>query len=166
MMGLTWRYKPGHYIANGTLIHTLFTLSEFNDAEFIGSTHFGIKSYQNGIGIGGSGGQGSGSEIGSPYKEDQSHEIPNSSEFRNLSVSPNPFNNFLKINYLGRPFSSVRIEMYNSDGKLVKLICDCTTNAEGQVSITTLTENLSQGNFTIRAFENGKRSAEKLIHCE
>ncbi|MFM1794843.1 MAG: hypothetical protein RL642_1228, partial [Bacteroidota bacterium] len=70
MMGLTWRYKPGHYIANGTLIHTLFTLSEFNDAEFIGSTHFGIKSYQNGIGIGGSGGQGSGNEIGSPNKED------------------------------------------------------------------------------------------------
>jgi hypothetical protein len=166
MMGLTWRYKPGHYIANGTLIHTLFTLSEFNDAEFIGSTHFGIKSYQNGIGIGGSGGQGSGNEIGSPNKEDHTSEMSNTINAQNLSVTPNPFYNFLNISYTGQPLSKVKIEMYNSEGKLVKSICDCTSDLEGKVAIRTETENLSPGNYTIRAVENGKTSAEKVIRCE
>ena len=56
--------------------------------------------------------------------------------------------------------------MYNSDGKLVKLICDCTADSEGKVVIRNETENLSPGNYTIRAVENGKNSAEKVIRCE
>jgi hypothetical protein len=166
MMGLTWRYKPSGNPATGTLINTLFTLSEYNDAEFIGSTHFGIKSYQNGIGIGGSSDQGSGSEIGSPNKEDHTSEMSNPSISENLRVTPNPFYDFLNISYSGQPLSKVRIEMYNSDGKLVKLICDCTADSEGKVVIRTETENLSPGNYTIRAVENGKNSAEKVIRCE
>jgi hypothetical protein len=56
--------------------------------------------------------------------------------------------------------------MYNSEGKLVKSICDCTSDSEGKVAIRTETENLSPGNYTIRAVENGKTSAEKVIRCE
>lgn len=163
-MGLTWRYKPSSNPATGTLINTLFTLSEYNDAEFIGSSHFGIKSYQNGIGVGG--GHGPGGEIGAPNKEDHTTEMANPSESQKLSVTPNPFDDFLNISYSGQPLSKVRIEMYNSDGKLVKSICDCTSDPEGKVTIRTETENLSQGSYTIRAVENGKTSAEKVILCE
>ena len=164
MMGLTWRYKPSSNPATGTLINTLFTLSEYNDTEFIGSSHFGIKSYQNGIGVGG--GHGPGGEIGAPKKEDHTTEMSNPSESQKLSVTPNPFDDFLNISYSGQPLSKVRIEMYNSDGKLVKSICDCTSDSEGKVAIRTETENLSPGNYTIRAVENGKTSAEKVIRCE
>jgi hypothetical protein len=92
--------------------------------------------------------------------------MSNPSESQKLSVTPNPFDDFLNISYSGQPLSKVRIEMYNSDGKLVKSICDCTSDSEGKVAIRTETENLSPGNYTIRAVENGKTSAEKVIRCE
>ena len=122
------------------------------------------RAGQNGIGVGG--GHGPGGEIGAPNKEDHSNELANPSESQKLSVTPNPFDNFLNISYSGQPLSKVRIEIYNADGKLVKLICDCTSDTEGKVSIRTETENLSPGNYTIRAVENGKTSAEKVILCE
>jgi hypothetical protein len=163
ILGLTWRYKSGSN-QTGALINSLFTLSEYNESEFIGSTQYGIKSYQNGPGGGGDHGPGGGPGV--PDQEEHTNGTSVTSEKIKFSVTPNPFENYLNINYQGMPVSKVRIEMYDAKGKLVKIICDCTANSEGEVVIRTETANLPQGNYTVRAIENGKTVAEKLIRCQ
>jgi hypothetical protein len=161
ILGLTWRYQSGSN-QSGSLINSLFTLSEYNESEFIGSTQYGIKSYQNGPG----GEHGPGGGPGVPNQEEHTNGASTNPEKIKFTVTPNPFDNYLNITYNGMPLSKVRIEMYDAKGKLVKLICDCTANSEGQVSIRTETANLAQGNYTVRAIENGKTVAEKLIRCQ
>lgn len=169
LLGFAWRYQ-GFSSPGTTAINTLFTLKEtIDDTITTGMTQYGIKSFQNtggggpgGGGPGGGGPGGGGPPIGFQLNTGDAGNVAQ----RGLIVTPNPFSSYLDIRYTGTPMSKVRMELYNATGTLVKLICDCRADGEGLVIIRTETEDLAAGTYTVRAIENGKILAEKVIHCQ
>ena len=162
LLGMSWRYKFGSS-QTGPPIYTLFTLKEFNEQELIGLTQLGLQSLQNGGGGGGNEGGGEGvPNLQNHLSSTQVETV----KTKGLNVTPNPFNHFIDILYIGSPQSHVRIEFMDESGKLVKVICDCQADENGKVSIREESIAISTGIYSVIAYENGKFSSEKVIKCE
>ncbi|MBS3915812.1 MAG: zinc-dependent metalloprotease [Bacteroidetes bacterium] len=151
-LGFTWRYQNGMDGIYYTDTASFDLVETVEDSIETGRVQFGIR--------------------GDFYSQSQGGGAPASTDIVEISkntglwVSPNPFNHFLDVKYKGTPGAPVRIEMLDANGKLVKSICECRADDQGKVSIRTETANLAQGSYTIRAYENGKNAAEKVIRCE
>jgi hypothetical protein len=155
-LGFTWRFKPG-FPMTGTAGKVLFELVQKTDAVETGRTYYGLQTV-----LSGSGEHGGDAPIMLP---EQQHDSTNSIKGY-LKISPNPFTSYLDINYHCAADKDVEIEILNVQGQLVKIICNCKSNANGDVFVRADLLDFAEGTYIIRVYENGKFSTEKVVHSK
>ena len=153
-IGLSWRYMPSSDRL-GPITNTLFTLKEYVEQEFIGSTQYGIKSHQNSN----NGNNNSGYPGDMPVKE---NETPSSNQYC-LTVKPNPFEDKLYISFSGIKNSSTLIELTDVLGRFIGVICECKTDDTGRIQINVETEGLKPGVYCVRVKHQDKWFYYKII---
>lgn len=152
MISLNFRYKPG-YGSTPDMAYYLFTLSEWlDDTVRTGAMHYGLEAPTDHE----PGGGGEGKPI---QLKTSNPENPNTK----FSVRPNPFNQYLDVEYQTLPMAKVKIQLFDATGKLVKDICDCKADAKGSIKVRTTTANLTAGTYIVKLWENGVLLHEKVI---
>lgn len=151
MLGFAWRYLPSNN-QYGTPINALFNLKQYNENELIGITEFGIKGC---LTTGGGNGHG---DAPSPL-----NTILSDKSDAKFSVRPNPFNQYIDVEYQTLPLAKVKIQLFDASGKLVKDICDCKADENGNIKVKTSTTHLKAGTYIVKLWENGILLYEKVI---
>lgn len=156
LLGFTWRYKP---LTNntGSIIETLFTLSEYVNNQFTGSTDYGIKSRQHNPG---------GNNENSPNIEgDETNNINDMSanHLHELTIQPNPFDDNFSLYYRGNPNALIMVELKDltgrnlTSGRMEKL------NANGELMIALDAQKIGAGIYVIQTTENDFVFTKKVV---